>query len=108
MINQELNEMKEVNPQDNQLGIQTQERNENNGTEPKNNHYGIKINMNSKVIMGIIIGVLILAIIMIIIVVVVTKKTMTKMKIIIRIASIHLMTIISPMKYVMQTIFVID
>ena len=74
MINQELNEKKEVNTQDNQLGIQTQERNENNGSEPKNNHSGIKINMNSKVIMGIIIGVLILAIIMIIIVVVVVKK----------------------------------
>ena len=74
MSEQELNEIKEINPQNNQLGISTPERQEKKELNLQLNPTESKISKNSKIIMGVSVGVVIIAIIAIIVVVVVVKK----------------------------------
>ena len=78
MSKQEINEMKEINPENNQLGISTPERQERKKINLQLSQSDNKFNIYSKIMMGIAIGVVIIAIIVIIVVVVVVKKNNDK------------------------------
>lgn len=78
MSKQEINEMKEINPENNQLGISVPERQDKKEINLQLSQSDNKFNIYSKIMMGIAIGVVIIAIIVIIIVVVVVKKNNDK------------------------------
>ena len=77
MSKNELNEMKEINYQNNQIGLSNPERNENRefNSKPSSSN---QINKVSKIILGISIALVIAAIIVVIVVVVTVKKDKDK------------------------------
>jgi fermentation-respiration switch protein FrsA (DUF1100 family) len=68
-----LNQINEINPQTDQLPTSTQERNETKEINHQSNQSGKKLSLQTKIIIGVTIGIIIVAIIEII-VVLITKK----------------------------------